>query len=160
VTVKNGVFWDVRPCGARCVRRFLVTANVFPTSPILVILMKEALSSYETSVITRATNSPKDANLHGAVIDCKAKKCVFKLGRSPPPPDVLCFYVVLVTFGFLIIHSVFSTFCMRVFSKFPNMLQHQPTRTLGPALFHYTQRPATSRVVLYAALSGVVLILL
>jgi hypothetical protein len=37
----------------RSVRRLLVTASVVP-SPILVTLMKEALSSSETSVLTRA----------------------------------------------------------------------------------------------------------
>jgi hypothetical protein len=36
------------------VRQLLVTANV-PSSPILVILMMEALSSSETLVLTRAT---------------------------------------------------------------------------------------------------------
>jgi hypothetical protein len=35
--------------------RLLVTASVVPSSPILVILMKEALSSSETSVLTGAT---------------------------------------------------------------------------------------------------------
>jgi hypothetical protein len=38
------------------VRRLLVTASVVPSSPILVTLMKEALSSSETSVLTRATS--------------------------------------------------------------------------------------------------------
>jgi hypothetical protein len=37
------------------VRRLLVRASVVPSSPILVNLVKEALSSSETSVITRAT---------------------------------------------------------------------------------------------------------
>jgi hypothetical protein len=70
--MKNCVFWDVTPCGCckkrrfggpyrlhqgdknilRSVRRLLVTANVVPSSPILVILMKEALSSSEKSVLT------------------------------------------------------------------------------------------------------------
>jgi hypothetical protein len=39
----------------RSVRQLLVTASVVPSSPILATLMKEALSSSETSVLTRAT---------------------------------------------------------------------------------------------------------
>jgi hypothetical protein len=39
----------------RSVRRLLVTANVFHSSQILVTLMMRALSSSETSVLTRAT---------------------------------------------------------------------------------------------------------
>jgi hypothetical protein len=49
--MNNGVFWDVTPCGLvflRIVRRLLVTDSVVPSSPILVTLMKEALSSSET----------------------------------------------------------------------------------------------------------------
>jgi hypothetical protein len=84
VTMKNGVFWDVTPCGScknqsfgelsasiiRVTRIYelggtlavtsngctlqINTANV-PISPILVTLMMEVLSSSESWVLTRAT---------------------------------------------------------------------------------------------------------
>jgi hypothetical protein len=50
----------------RSVRRLLVTASVVPSSPILVTVMIEALSSSETSSLTRATrrNIQEGAILH------------------------------------------------------------------------------------------------
>jgi hypothetical protein len=50
----------------RSVRRLLATACLVPGSPIFVTLMREALSSSETSFLIRVTrrNIPADAILH------------------------------------------------------------------------------------------------
>jgi hypothetical protein len=54
----------------RSVRRLLVTAKDVPSSQIFVILMMEAIRSYDTLVLTTATrlNIPEDGILHVTVV--------------------------------------------------------------------------------------------
>jgi hypothetical protein len=71
--------------------RWLVTASVVPSSPILVTLIKEALSSSETSGLIRAAwrNIPEDDILHR---DCRENLISQNEGRVHNA--VLCLYAL------------------------------------------------------------------
>jgi hypothetical protein len=63
----------------RSVHQLLLTPNVVPSSPFLVVMMVEALSSSETSVRTRSTlrNIPKHTILQiVTLLDVRGRSCI------------------------------------------------------------------------------------
>jgi hypothetical protein len=67
--MKNAIFWDV--AFLRSMLRLLATADVVPSSLILVTLMMVVICSSETLVLTRATQSsiPEDSILQGKEVN-------------------------------------------------------------------------------------------
>jgi hypothetical protein len=106
----------------RSALQFLLTANGFPISPILVTLVMEALGSYETSVLTRATRRsiPEDGILHGSLSVLRREKgdisCVGSLSLTLPSSCRTLgswVWISLETWMLICYYSVFVLSCMK-----------------------------------------------
>jgi hypothetical protein len=136
------------------VRRLLVTASVVPTSPILVTLMKEALSPSETSVLKRAIrrNTPEDTILH-LITEFEEQIAESWYKRNDP---VCMLQTSSSTASF---HYPFPVSSMRGIGPYSQLLLHNPTAIttsgrdrIGES--HFWQQRSLARRLMYIAFSS------